>query len=130
MSPSSGRGVIPSHCGPPTAPTSTASAPWHAWSVWVGSGRLYAPIPAPPNSCSSKDMPSAISTRTASPITSGPMPSPGRHTNLGAMDLPVRQVEHVAEERRDAFGGEWAVVGRLQLDHELLLAVGIQQRNA
>ena len=36
--PCSGRIVAVSHCGPPTAPTSTASVWRHAWSVGSGNG--------------------------------------------------------------------------------------------
>src|SRR5262249_32407562 len=87
-------------------------------------------IAAPPNGCSSKLIPNACSTRVACTITSGPMPSPGRHTTLGTVDLLPSQVEDVAEELRDAGRRERALVGGLQLDAELLLAGGVAQRDA
>src|SRR5581483_11279677 len=115
--------------GPPTAPTRTASAWRHAVSVTSGSGRPYWSIAAPPNGSSWKPMPNAISTRTASDITSGPTPSPGRQTTLCAMDLLAGQVEHVPEELGDTGGRERAGVRGLQLDDELLLALVVAQRD-
>src|SRR6478672_6053861 len=131
ISPCSGRLSEPSHCGPPTAPTRTASACLQASSVGSGSGFPQPSTAAPPKGCSSKGMPSAWSTRTACTITSGPIPSPGRQTTLASctVDLLAGQVEHVAEELGDAGRRERAAVRGLQLDDELLLARRVEQRD-
>ena len=69
-------------CGPPTAPSSTAALERQASIVRGGSGDPEASIAAPPTSASTNSnsrpscRPSASSTRTASAVTSGPMPSP------------------------------------------------------
>src|ERR1700730_4993623 len=46
------------------------------------------------------------------------------------MKLLACQVEHVTEERRDTVGRERARIRRLQLDDELLLSLGIDQRDS
>ena len=70
--------------GPPTAPSSTASAPRQASRVACGSASPVASMAAPPTSCSSQlssnpnRSPAASTQRRATSQTSGPIPSPGR----------------------------------------------------
>ena len=86
--PRSGRSLAvgSSHLGPPTAPSSTAFDCWHAFSVSSVNDDPCASIEQPPIRCVSYSnvWPNfcaiTCSTRTASPTTSGPMPSPGRRT--------------------------------------------------
>ena len=73
------------HFGPPTAPKSTASARSAQAPAWpAGSASPVASMAAPPSSADSnskawpKRAATAASTRTASAVTSPPMPSPGR----------------------------------------------------
>src|SRR5262245_8999702 len=133
MSPASGRTAAPSHFGPPTAPSSTASATRQAASVSAGSGSPASSIAAPPKACSStaSSSGSTASTRTATAITSGPIPSPGRQTiRLGAMQLSTRQVEHVAVEVREAGPGQRArILGGEQREH-LALTPEVAERDA
>src|SRR3990172_2991658 len=74
----------PSHLGPPTAPKRIACARRHSSSAPGASGAPVASIAAPPTSASSNSnptpaaLPTARRTRTASGVTSWPMPSPGR----------------------------------------------------
>src|ERR1022692_1226924 len=85
-SPCSGRTLArgSSHFGPPTAPSSTASAARATSSVSGGSADPVASMAAPPMraSRSVKVCPhfssTTASTRLASPTTSGPIPSPGK----------------------------------------------------
>src|SRR6185437_8407969 len=89
-SPCSGRGLdgsVVSHLGPPTAASRTASAERHAASVSSVSALPWASIEAPPNGCSSysSSTPAAPSTSTVGPMISGPIPSPGSRTTLGAI---------------------------------------------
>ena len=85
-SPCSGRtfAVGLSHLGPPTAPSSTASLHWHKKTVSGGSGCPVASIAQPPRNSEPntnswpKRLPMASNTLTASAVTSGPMPSPGK----------------------------------------------------
>src|SRR5512132_2691401 len=73
-----------SHFGPPTAPNRIACEAWQRSSVRGGSGPPVASIAAPPTSASSNSnvaparRATDFSTRTASGVTSWPMPSPGR----------------------------------------------------
>src|ERR1019366_1279441 len=73
----------PSHCGPPTAPNSTASAFLALAIVSSGSGRPVFSKAVPPIRPSSsvyaklRLRPYQESTRSVASITSGPMPSPG-----------------------------------------------------
>src|SRR5581483_1577241 len=110
-----------SYSGSTTAATSTASAPLQAASVSSGSGCPVVLIASPPNGrrSSSTSGASASSTRVAAAITSGPMPSPGRHTipiepslrRRGERrgDEPRGQVDDVADHderrRRELRGG-------------------------
>src|SRR5574343_918333 len=75
------RGSV-SHCGPPTAPSSTASAALALVRVSAGYGSPVASTAQPPSRpvVISRFRPSlfkASSTRTASAVISGPIPSPG-----------------------------------------------------
>src|SRR5690606_30954438 len=84
--PRSGRmaGSMVSHFGPPTAPSSTASAARARSRVSSASGTPYLSMAAPPNSSKASSKPRAnlslarFSTLTASAMISGPIPSPGR----------------------------------------------------
>src|SRR5207248_502445 len=101
---------VVSHFGPPTAASSTASAPRHASSVSSVRAVPYASIDAPPNGYSSysSSAPAARSTSTAGPMTSGPTPSPGSRMTRGAMrsgsgSSARRHVQaHVLEHQRIA----------------------------
>src|SRR6185437_11092854 len=79
------------HFGPPTAPSSTALAAWHAARVDAGSGSPWRSMAIPPMSCSLKvkvwlkRLATAFRTATAAAATSGPMPSPGRTTISACM---------------------------------------------
>ena len=70
------------HFGPPTAPNKTASARRHSASVAAGSASPVASMAAPPSSAASNQRsgrsaaPRWSSARTASAVTSPPMPSP------------------------------------------------------
>ena len=82
----SGRTGASSHLGPPTAPSSTASAACAARTVSSGRGCPAASIAAPPirasekmNSCPKRSA-TRLSTRRAEETISGPMPSPGRRS--------------------------------------------------
>ncbi len=72
------------HFGPPTEPKRMASAFSQACTVSGGSGWPVASIAAPPTRCSLREMENpnfasaASRIRTASVMTSGPMPSPAR----------------------------------------------------
>ena len=85
-SPFSGRMEMSSgsHLGPPTAPSSTASASRAMLRVTSGRGRPVASMAAPPTRASSMSMSRPKSSRsvartlTASVTISGPIPSPGR----------------------------------------------------
>src|SRR6266581_6879720 len=80
-----------SHLGPPTAPKRIASAFRQSASVAGGSGAPVASMAPPPTSPSSKSkvvpepFPTARSTRTASGVTSPPIPSPGSTAILWLM---------------------------------------------
>src|SRR4051812_2955531 len=88
-SPCSGRGAsgsVVSHFGPPTAPSSTASASRQPARVSSGRGDPVASIAAPPTKYSENVNPSsALSTSTAEATTSGPIPSPGRRAIRAVM---------------------------------------------
>src|SRR4051812_46906989 len=88
-SPCSGRGLsgsVVSHCGPPTAPSRTASASRQAAMVSSGRGDPVASMAAPPMRCSENVKPSrARRTSTAEATTSGPIPSPGRRAMRALM---------------------------------------------
>src|SRR3954464_5754843 len=95
-SPCSGRGLsgsVVSHCGPPTAPSRTASASRQAAMGSSGRGDPVASMAAPPMRCSENVKPSrARRTSTAEATTSGPIPSPGRRAMvalIGAVSLVV-----------------------------------------
>src|SRR5690606_28448510 len=102
--PCSGRTVAlgSDHFGPPTAPSSTASARLQASSVAGGSGSPCRSIAMPPMSCSLNwkscpwRAPTARSTSTAAAVTSGPMPSPGSTAISARMDLFLLVLAFVA----------------------------------
>src|SRR5262245_13825739 len=121
MSPCSGRTAVRSYSGEPTAARSTPSEARHAVRVSGGSGSPHSRIPRPPNGRSSisSSIGSARSARIASRITSGPIPSPPRHTTvkpMGAYRRPPmgiattptqRAVEEVDREFALLIDGEW-----------------------
>src|SRR5262249_12328396 len=98
----------------------------------AGSGSPTASIAAPPKGRSSTESSSgsASSTRTATAITSGPIPSPGRQTiRLPTAELPLGQPEHVADEVGDPVVRQRPGVLRLQAGAHRLLAAGIDDRD-
>src|SRR4051794_34256004 len=87
--PCSGRGLsgsVVSHLGPPTAPSSTASASRQAAMVSSGKADPVASIATPPTRCSvNVKLSTARRTSTAEATTSGPIPSPGRRAMWALM---------------------------------------------
>src|SRR6185369_7262199 len=102
----------PAHCGPPTAPISTALAAFAAARVSSVSGTPCWSKLIPPNARSSTARPGASlpATRRTCAVTSGPIPSPGRSS---------RSVIWKALELERAFGsrlvGEEPAVGNPEL---------------
>ena len=94
-----------SHFGPPTAPRSTASACCASSSVAGGSAEPVASMAAPPMSASrvSNVCPPALATAsrtaTASVVTSGPIPSPGR-TQMSARMGPSPSSKKTSRKAR------------------------------
>ena len=126
ISPSSGRRAPPSHCGPPTAPSSTASAPRAAASVSGGSGSPHSSIAdaAEGMALEAQLRRDQRSSRSASSITSGPTPSPGRATTRPrhASSPRVRSSRN-SWSALDAVLAERAAVRREQMPEEPLLAL-------
>ena len=135
ISPASGRTAPPSHFGPPTAPSSTASAARQAASVSAGQrvadrvdrGAAERRAPRPRRRAAAR----RARARPAA-ITSGPIPSPGRQTIRLAHRASSRRVRsstkpvEVGDARRRRAGRRSRAC---ELREHRVLAAGVAQRD-